>query len=81
MHLIGVFSADFLGFSTYPPAYLSREAEGTNLLTGANFASGASGFYDNTAKLYVSYKNLSPSYKSIGFKYSFHLTDCVLLIS
>ncbi|EEF34923.1 GDSL esterase/lipase At5g22810 isoform X2 [Ricinus communis] len=46
------FTAENIGFTSYPPAYLSKEAEGTNLLIGANFASGASGFYDSTAKLY-----------------------------
>lgn len=43
-----------LGFTKYPPAYLSQDAQGNNLLTGANFASGASGYWDNTAQLYVS---------------------------
>ncbi|PIA54871.1 hypothetical protein AQUCO_00901045v1 [Aquilegia coerulea] len=46
------FTAETLGFTTYPPAYLSSEARGKNLLIGANFASGASGFYENTATLY-----------------------------
>ncbi|XP_010558217.1 PREDICTED: GDSL esterase/lipase At5g03820-like [Tarenaya hassleriana] len=46
------FTADFLGFPSYPPAYLSREARGKNLLTGANFASGASGLDDGTARIY-----------------------------
>ncbi|WCJ19757.1 GDSL-like Lipase/Acylhydrolase family protein [Euphorbia peplus] len=46
------FTAENIGFTTYPPAYLSKEAQGTNLLIGANFASAASGFYDPTAKLY-----------------------------
>jgi hypothetical protein len=45
--------AEFLGFTSYPPAYLSQEARGKNLLTGANFASAASGYYDRTADLYV----------------------------
>ncbi|KAF5185264.1 GDSL esterase/lipase [Thalictrum thalictroides] len=48
------FTAENLGFTTYPPAYLSSEARGKNLLIGANFASGASGFYENTASLYHS---------------------------
>lgn len=47
------FTAEYLGFTTYQPAYLSQEASGKNLLTGANFASAASGFYDPTALLYV----------------------------
>lgn len=44
-----------LGFSSYPPAYLSQEAQSDNrtLLHGANFASGASGYLDATAALYV----------------------------
>lgn len=46
------FTAEFLGFSSYPPAYLSQDATGNKLLTGANFASAASGFYDGTAQLY-----------------------------
>jgi hypothetical protein len=45
--------AELLGFTSYPPAYLSQEARGKNLLTGANFASAASGYYDRTADLYV----------------------------
>ncbi|KAG0479760.1 hypothetical protein HPP92_010618 [Vanilla planifolia] len=46
------FTVENLGFTTYPPAYLSREATGNNLLTGANFASAASGYLDRTANLY-----------------------------
>ncbi|KAF8397784.1 hypothetical protein HHK36_016707 [Tetracentron sinense] len=46
------FTAENLGFTTYPPAYLSPEAKGKTLLTGVNFASGASGYYDRTAQLY-----------------------------
>lgn len=42
-----------LGFTTYPPPILSKEANGKNLLLGANFASGGSGYYETTAKLYV----------------------------
>ncbi|TYJ13742.1 hypothetical protein E1A91_A10G070500v1 [Gossypium mustelinum] len=41
-------TAKTLGFTTYPPAYLSPEASGSNLLIGANFASAGSG-YDNRA--------------------------------
>lgn len=48
-----IYTAEFLGFSSYPPAYLSQDATGNKLLTGANFASAASGFYDGTAQLYV----------------------------
>ncbi|WOK99386.1 GDSL esterase/lipase [Canna indica] len=43
-----------LGFTSYPPAYLSNEATGNKLLKGANFASAASGYLDSTANLYVS---------------------------
>jgi len=46
--------AENLGFKSYPQAYLSKKAKGKNLLIGANFASAASGYYDGTAKLYVS---------------------------
>ncbi|PKA59004.1 GDSL esterase/lipase APG [Apostasia shenzhenica] len=44
--------AETLGFTNFPPAYLSPQASGKNLLIGANFASAASGYYDNTAILY-----------------------------
>ncbi|KAK8968725.1 GDSL esterase/lipase [Platanthera guangdongensis] len=46
------FVVENLGFSTYRPAYLSRDAAGKNLLAGANFASAASGYLDRTANLY-----------------------------
>lgn len=46
-------TADTLGFTTYPPAYLSPQASGKNLLIGANFASAASGYDDKTAILSV----------------------------
>ncbi|KAJ1701161.1 hypothetical protein LUZ63_000940 [Rhynchospora breviuscula] len=46
------FTVENLGFTKYPPAYLSQEAQGNNLSTGANFASGASGYWDSTAQLY-----------------------------
>lgn len=45
--------AENIGFTSYPPAYLSEQAKGKNLLIGANFASGGSGYYETTAKLYV----------------------------
>ncbi|CAL9767407.1 unnamed protein product [Musa acuminata subsp. burmannicoides] len=44
-------TADTLGFTTYPPAYLSPQASGKNLLIGANFASAGSGLYDETSYL------------------------------
>ncbi|KAJ6742480.1 GDSL ESTERASE/LIPASE [Salix viminalis] len=47
------FTAEYLGFTTYPPAYLSPDATGRSILTGANFASAASGLFDGTAQLYV----------------------------
>ncbi|KAL0292887.1 UNVERIFIED_CONTAM: GDSL esterase/lipase [Sesamum calycinum] len=37
------FTAEYLGFTSYQPAYLSQEARGRNILTGVNFASAASG--------------------------------------
>ncbi|KAF7823300.1 GDSL esterase/lipase [Senna tora] len=46
------FTAENLGFTSYPPAYLNLKAKGKNILNGANFASGASGYYESTAKLY-----------------------------
>ncbi|XP_059429564.1 GDSL esterase/lipase At5g22810-like [Corylus avellana] len=46
------FTAESLGFTSYPQAYLSIEASGNNLLMGANFASAASGYFDATADLY-----------------------------
>ncbi|KAL9362127.1 hypothetical protein Peur_044912 [Populus x canadensis] len=46
------FTAEYLGFTTYPPAYLSPDASDRNILTGANFASAASGLYEGTAQSY-----------------------------
>ncbi|RZC90934.1 hypothetical protein C5167_028767 [Papaver somniferum] len=46
------FTAENLGFTTYPPAYFSPEAKGSNILTGVNFASAASGLFDRTSRLY-----------------------------
>ncbi|WVZ82494.1 hypothetical protein U9M48_029751 [Paspalum notatum var. saurae] len=45
-------TAETLGFEAYPPPYLSPEASGKNLLIGANFASAASSYYDDTAAMY-----------------------------
>ncbi|KAK8353206.1 hypothetical protein V6Z11_A05G141800 [Gossypium hirsutum] len=42
-------TAETLGFTTYPPAYLSPEASGKNLLIGANFASAGSGYDDKAS--------------------------------
>lgn len=52
-HFVAV-AAENIGFTSYPPAYLSKKAKGNNLLIGANFASASSGYYDATAELYVS---------------------------
>ena len=48
------FAAETLGFKSYAPAYLSPQASGKNLLTGANFASAASGYDEKAAILNVS---------------------------
>lgn len=45
--------AEYLGFSSYPPAFLSREASNETLLIGANFASASSGYYDATSAPFV----------------------------
>ncbi|XP_050384168.1 GDSL esterase/lipase APG [Argentina anserina] len=44
-------TADTLGFTSYPAAYLSPQASGKNLLIGANFASAASGYDEKAAYL------------------------------
>ncbi|KAL6637617.1 hypothetical protein ACP70R_025189 [Stipagrostis hirtigluma subsp. patula] len=48
------YTVDSLGLTSYPPPYLSEEAQSSNksLLHGANFASGAAGYLDATAALY-----------------------------
>ncbi|XP_008794047.2 GDSL esterase/lipase At5g03810-like [Phoenix dactylifera] len=46
------FTVENLGFTSYPPAYLSEQATGKNLLSGANFASGGAGYLDSTSTLY-----------------------------
>lgn len=56
-------TAENLGFTSYPPAYLSKKAKGKNLLIGANFASGSSGYYDTTARLYVSNCSLGKGFE------------------
>ncbi|KAL3511724.1 hypothetical protein ACH5RR_024441 [Cinchona calisaya] len=43
------FTADILGFASYPPAYLSPQASGKNLLTGANFGSAGAGYDEKTS--------------------------------
>nr|CAB3467003.1 unnamed protein product [Digitaria exilis] len=45
-------TAETLGFESYAPPYLSRQASGKNLLIGANFASAASSYLDDTAAMY-----------------------------
>ncbi|KAD2262716.1 hypothetical protein E3N88_41531 [Mikania micrantha] len=57
------FTGENLGFTSYPPPILSKEANGKNLLLGANFASGGSGYYETTAKLY----NTIPLSKQLGY--------------
>ncbi|XP_075493326.1 GDSL esterase/lipase APG-like [Primulina tabacum] len=44
-------TAENLGFTSYPPAYLSPQATGKSLLIGTNFASAGSGYDDRTALL------------------------------
>ncbi|CAI0469581.1 unnamed protein product [Linum tenue] len=51
------FTAEYLGFDTYPPPYLSQEGRGGNAITGVNFASAGSGLFDLTAMTYVSFPN------------------------
>eukprot|EP00252_Welwitschia_mirabilis_P002566 TRINITY_DN12517_c0_g1_i1.p1 TRINITY_DN12517_c0_g1~~TRINITY_DN12517_c0_g1_i1.p1 ORF type:complete len:383 (-),score=-1.25 TRINITY_DN12517_c0_g1_i1:299-1357(-) len=46
------YVCETLGFTSFPPAFLSPEASASALLTGVNFASGGSGIYDQTARLY-----------------------------
>ena len=53
LHHVTCFAADILGFKTYPPAYLSPQVTGKNLLVGANFGSAAAGYDDNTAIINV----------------------------
>uniref|UniRef100_A0ACD6AAF4 Uncharacterized protein n=1 Tax=Avena sativa TaxID=4498 RepID=A0ACD6AAF4_AVESA len=47
--LLGDIIAEKVGFTSSPPAYLSTRASAQNLLTGANFASAGSGYYDPTS--------------------------------
>ncbi|CAI0407538.1 unnamed protein product [Linum tenue] len=49
---IDQLGAQYMGFDTYPPPYLSQEASLGDVLTGPNFASAASGMLDGTAHLY-----------------------------
>ncbi|KAA0033359.1 hypothetical protein IC582_026839 [Cucumis melo] len=44
------FTAEYLGFTSYPQAYLG--GGGKDFLVGASFASAASGYLDTTAELY-----------------------------
>ncbi|XP_022964082.1 putative leucine-rich repeat receptor-like protein kinase At2g19210 [Cucurbita moschata] len=48
--LVSDITAENLGFESHPPAYLSPEASGRNLLIGACFASAAAG-YDEQASI------------------------------
>ncbi|KAL8139479.1 hypothetical protein V2J09_005500 [Rumex salicifolius] len=43
-------TAETLGFTSFPAAYLSPQASGKNLLIGANFGSSAAGFDERTSK-------------------------------
>ncbi|KAG8093941.1 hypothetical protein GUJ93_ZPchr0012g22083 [Zizania palustris] len=45
-------TAESLGFESSSPPYLSPDASGKSLLTGANFASAASSYLDDTAAMY-----------------------------
>ncbi|KAM3195512.1 hypothetical protein ACQJBY_071567 [Aegilops geniculata] len=47
--LLSDIIAEKLGFIGSPPPYLGMRASGQNLMTGANFASAGSGYYDPTA--------------------------------
>ena len=46
-------AAETLGFESYAPPYLSPQASGKNLLTGANFASAAAGIRAETGQQLV----------------------------
>ena len=54
LQLAWYVAGEKLGFNGSPPAYLSPQASGKNLLIGANFASAGSGYYDPTSRMYVS---------------------------
>jgi hypothetical protein len=64
--------------TSYPQAYLSREANGNNLLAGANFASAASGYFDATAELYVN--TLGRKKTSHSYTLNYHLFQKFKLI-
>ncbi|XP_058743603.1 GDSL esterase/lipase APG-like [Vicia villosa] len=49
--LVTDITAETLGFKSSAPAYLSPQASGKNLLTGANFASAGSGYDEKASKL------------------------------
>ncbi|KAK4427266.1 GDSL esterase/lipase APG [Sesamum alatum] len=44
-------TAENLGFTSYPPAYLSPQASGKSLLLGSNFASAGAGYDEHTSLL------------------------------
>ncbi|KAL0441459.1 UNVERIFIED_CONTAM: GDSL esterase/lipase APG [Sesamum radiatum] len=44
-------TAENLGFTSYPPAYLSPQASGKNLHLGSNFASAGAGYDEHTSLL------------------------------
>ncbi|KAK9921116.1 hypothetical protein M0R45_029642 [Rubus argutus] len=45
-------TTEYLGFTSYPPAYLTQEAIRMNILIGVNFVSVASGYYNWIAWLW-----------------------------
>ncbi|KAL7595536.1 hypothetical protein Lser_V15G28948 [Lactuca serriola] len=68
------FTCENLGLPKYPPEILNKElAKGENLLVGANFASGGSGYYETTARLY----NTIPLSKQVEYykEYQIKLVD------
>jgi hypothetical protein len=73
--LLLLITAESLGFTSYPQAYLSIEASGNNLLIGVNFASVASGYFDATADLYVNNKIKILAFSHIYMTYDMVLCD------
>ncbi|XP_010535268.1 PREDICTED: GDSL esterase/lipase APG-like [Tarenaya hassleriana] len=64
--------SETLGFTTYPPAYLSSKASGSNLLIGSNFASAGSGYDPKAAVI----NHAIPLYQQIEYfkEYKIKLT-------
>eukprot|EP00249_Psilotum_nudum_P001456 c13922_g1_i1 orf=616-1668(-) len=44
------YTAEVLGFNSFPLPYLDPQATGQNIVNGINFASAGSGFFDSTAQ-------------------------------